>query len=138
MEPPGPPNTPPILHEDIAVGEPTPLRDGGARVEGRVCDDIAEPGRFASMEAAVVGLAPVAWPSSWKSSPSFDAISVMRDEMTLGACLELDVGGGLGKELLTGVRGEVGEREGSIVMDRISYRKELFATSFGLIEHVQA
>lgn len=137
MEPPGPPNAPPILHEAIVVGEPIPLRDGGARVEGRVCDDIAEPGRFGSIEAAVVGLPPIACLSPWNSSPSSDAISVIRDEMTLGACWEPDVGRGLGKELLTGVRGEGGEREGSIVTDEFIYGKVLFANSFGPVEHVQ-
>ena len=84
-EPPGPPKFPPVLHEAVVVGEPRPLRDGGARVEGRVWDDMAEPGRFGSVEAAVVGLPPVACPSFGNSSPSSEAISVMRDEMMLGA-----------------------------------------------------
>ena len=50
----------------------------------------------------------------------------------LGASWEPEFGSGLGKGLLTGVRGEVGESEGSIVTDRVSYRKALFVSSFGL------
>lgn len=50
----------------------------------------------------------------------------------LGASWEPAFGSGLGKGLLTGVRGEVGEREGSIVVDRVSYLKALFVSSFGL------
>lgn len=63
MEPPGPPKAPPVLQEAIVVGEPMTFRDRGARVEGRVCDDMAELGRFGSIEAAVVGLALMACPS---------------------------------------------------------------------------
>ena len=131
-EPPGPPKAPPVLHEANVVGEPLALRERGARVEGRVCDDMAEPGRFGSVEAAVVGLPTVVCPSLWYSSPSSDAISVMRVEIMLGASWEPEFGSGLGKRLLTGVRGEVGESEGSIVTDRVSYRKALFVRSFGL------
>lgn len=98
-----------LLHEAIVVGEPIPLRDGGGRVEGRVCDDCAELGRLGSTEAAVVGLPPVAGFSPWNSSPSSDAISVMRDEIMLGASWEPAIGSGVGKEVLTGVREEVGE-----------------------------
>lgn len=43
--PPGPPNAPPGLHPP-ANG--TPRLDGGERVDGRVCDDIAEGGRLGS------------------------------------------------------------------------------------------
>ena len=62
-EPPGPPKAPPVLHEAIVVGVPIPFRVGGARIEGRVCDDMVEPGRFETMEAAVFGLPLMAWPS---------------------------------------------------------------------------
>ena len=44
---------------------------------------------------------------------------------------------GLGIDLLTGVWGEVREREGSIVIDRISCGKVLSVSSLMPIEHVQ-
>ncbi len=117
MEPPGPPKAPPVLHEAIVLGELIPFLDGGARVDGRVCDDMAEPGRFGSIEPAVFDLPPVACPSLWNPSPSSDTMSVMRDEIRLEGRWEPDVGGGLGKELLAGTWEEVGEREGSIVTE---------------------
>ena len=40
-----------------------PRRDGGARVDGRVADDMDDPGRFGLLEAAVSGLLPVVPPS---------------------------------------------------------------------------
>lgn len=105
IESPGPPEDPPVLHDASLAGEPIPLRDGGGRVEGRVCDDTAEPGRLGSIEAAVVGLPSVACPSVRNWSSVSDARSVMRDEMILGACWEPEFGSALGKELLIGVRG---------------------------------
>ena len=84
-----------------------PRRDGGARVEGRVAEDKDDPGRFGLVEAAVSGRLPVAAPSVWNSSPSSEAMSVMREDMMLGARCEPDVGRGLGKELLAGERGVV-------------------------------
>ena len=129
MEPPGPPNAPPVLHEVIVFGEPMPLREGGARIEGRVCDDMAEPGRFGAIEAVEIGLSCVACPSPWELSPSSDAISVMRDDVMLGASWELELGSGIGKGLLAGIGVEVGES--AIVNDSISYRTLLFESSFG-------
>ena len=105
MESPGPPEAPPVLHDASVAGEPIPLRDGGGRVEGRVCDDTAEPGRFGSIEAAVVGLPSVVCPSVRNWSSVSDARSVVRDEMILGACWEPEFGSGLRKGLLIGIRG---------------------------------
>ena len=63
MEPPGPPNAPPVLQDPIVEGEPRPRLDGGGRVDGRVCAEVADPGRFGSVDTAVAGLAPAANPS---------------------------------------------------------------------------
>lgn len=54
--PPGPPNAPPDLHPP-ANG--TPRLDGGERVEGRVCDDMADGGRLGSFRGRPDGM-PVA------------------------------------------------------------------------------
>ena len=105
IESPGPPETPPVLCDASVAGEPIPLLDGGGRVEGRVCDDTAEPGRFGSIEAAVVGLPSVVCPSVRNWSSVSDARSVMRDEMILGACWEPEFGSRLGKGLLIGIWG---------------------------------
>lgn len=72
-------------------------------MEGRVAEDIDDPGRFGAVEAAVSGRVPLAAASVWNSSPSSDAMSVMREDMMLGARCEPDVGKGVGKELLAGV-----------------------------------
>ena len=56
--------------------------------------------------------------------------------MMLGACREPELSSGLGKEMLTGVRGELGEREWSIVLERISDQKVLLESSFGPTKHV--
>ena len=80
---------------------------------------MADPGRFGSVEAAVVGLRPTADPSAWNSSPSSEAISVMREDMMLGAC-EREVGNGVGKELVVGERAAAGERGRSMATTRIS------------------
>ena len=76
-------------------------------MEGRVAEDIDDPGRFGALEAAVSGRVPLAAPSVWNSSPSSEAMSVMREDMMLGARCEPLVGKGLGKELLAGERGVV-------------------------------
>lgn len=110
---PGPPNAPPVRHDTLVLG--VPIRsDGGAYAEGRVWDETVDTGRFGSEEAAVVGLLPVPAPSDWNSSPSSEAISVMREDMILGAW-EREVVNGVGKELLAGERVEDGERGRSIV-----------------------
>lgn len=106
IEPPGPPNAPAVLHELKVDGDPTPRLDCGALVDGRVCADIADSGRFGSVDAAVPGLPPVVVGLTplRNSSPSSEAMSVIREEMTEGACCELAPGNGFGKELVTGER----------------------------------
>lgn len=71
---------------------------------------MAEPGRFGSFDVAVVGLGPFAARSLLNSSPSSEAMSVMREDMTLGARVEPAVGKGTGNELVVGERAEAGER----------------------------
>ena len=58
-------------------------------------------------------------PSDWNSSPSSEAISVMREDMILGAW-EREVVNGVGKELLASERVEDGERGRSMVEVRAS------------------
>lgn len=75
--PPGPPKAPPRL-------------DGGGRVEGRVWDDLAEGGRFWSLrpvpdDVPVSAGKAVNTPFGLLSSPSSEPMSVIRDEMMLGA-----------------------------------------------------
>ena len=113
IEPRGPPNDPPALSVFHEPGEPILRRDGVPRIDGRVCEDSAEPGRLRSVEAAVPGLCPTPAPSAWKPSPSSDPSSVIREEITLGVCFGSEVGNGLGKEALTvdcGDCGGLGER----------------------------
>ena len=57
----------------------------------------------------------------------------MQVEIMLGACWEPEVGSGSGEEVLTRIPGEVGEREGPIMVDRISYSRVLFVSSLGLV-----
>jgi len=104
IEPPGPPNAPVGLHEVNVVRDPAPRRDCGARVEGRVCADMADPGRFGSVDAVVPDLSTVCIAPARKLSPSSEAMSVMRDEIMDGACCEPEAGDGFGKELVTGER----------------------------------
>lgn len=94
-----PPNAAPFLNPPNTPDDPMPLRDGGARVEGRVCADIADAGRLGSLEAAVVGLIPAVARSVVELSPSSEAISVMREDIILGALKEPEGDKGFGKEL---------------------------------------
>ena len=110
---PGPPNAPPVRHDPLVLGDPI-RSEVGAYAEGRVWDETVDTGRLGSEEAAVVGLLPVPAPSEWNSSPSSEAISVMREDITLGAW-EREVVNGVGKELFAGERVEDGERGRSIV-----------------------
>jgi len=103
-EPLGPLNAPAVVHALSVEGEPTPRRNCVARVEGRVCADMADPGRFGSVDAAVPGLPPVGIASLRNSSPSSEATSVMRDDIMDGACCEPELGNGFGKELVIGER----------------------------------
>ena len=118
---PGPPNAPPVLQDPLVLGGPI-RSEGGAYAEGRFWDDTVDTGRFGLEEAAVVGLLPVPAPSDWNSSPSSEAISVMREDMILGAW-EREVVNGVGKELLAGERVEDGERGRSMVEVRASNEK---------------
>lgn len=127
VDPPGPPNAPPVRHDPVVVGEPIPpLRDWDACAEGRVCDDIAEPGRFGSFEVAVIGRGPVAAPSLLNSSPSSEAISVMRDDMTLGARCDPAVGKGVGNELIVGERAEASERGPFVLLQGTYCHRKVF------------
>lgn len=124
IDPPGPPNNPAVLQDPTVVGDPNPpLRDCDARAEGRVWDDIAEPGRFGSFEVAVVGLGPVAAVPLLMSSPSSEAISVMREDMTLEARCEAAVCKGVGNELEPGARAEAGDRGCSMLECGFYYRE---------------
>lgn len=81
-------------------------------MEGRVCDDIADGGRLGSFRGRPDGRpvavrTVVAAQSGWYSSPSSEAISVMRDDMILGARCESAMWSGVGKELFVGDRGRV-------------------------------
>ena len=125
-DPPGPLNVPPVRHGPMVVGELIPpLRNWDACAEGRVCDDIAEPGRLGSFEVAVIGLCPFAVPSLLNSSPSSEAMSVMREDMTLGARVEPPVVKGVGNEFVVGERAEAGECGCSIVVAGTFYRRIL-------------
>ena len=81
----GPEKAPPILHDPGEAGEGIPLLDVVARVDGRVAEDMAEPGRLGSFDAAVWGRREAVVRSFW-NSPSSEATSVNRDDMMLGAC----------------------------------------------------
>lgn len=112
MEPPGPPNAPPLFHGPNVPSDCFALLKGGARVEDRR-EDLAELGRFGSLDAAVPGLALTA-PSDTNSSPSSDAMSVMREDVTLGALVLPLESSGLGKEFWKdGERGDAGEGNGA-------------------------
>ena len=116
MELPGPPNVPRALSVFNDLGEPILRRDGGVLVEGRVCEDKAEPGLCGSVEAPVPGLNSVVVFSAWNSSSSSDPTSVTCEEIVFDACCEPAVGNGLGKEALPGDRKDFGERCSVIVI----------------------
>ena len=108
---------PPLLSVLEDPGEPIPRRDGGAVVDGRVWDDIGEPGRYALLDRPVPGLKPVAGFSLPNSSPSSEPISVMRDEIML-AVSALPAGKGFGNDALAGDLGAVEDAGSAMVKDQ--------------------
>lgn len=96
---------------------------------------MADPGRFGSVEAAVPGLPPVGMFPAVKSSPSSEAMSVMREDIMEGACCEPEPGNGFGKELVVGEPRPPSAAECSIAVCKVSEESSVHVRPWGKPEY---